>query len=332
MYTDKFATKPGELKWSVEILPLELGKTVKDLKPLVEPFLEYKPIGIDVTYHQEEMVYTKGPNGTEIGHPETLKPGTITVCAVLSGWYKEKYGVDIIPHLTCGGFTGKECEEALIECYTGGLDTILVLRGDPPKGKKRFIPQKDKEGNIIGHHYASQFVEQVANLRGGIYYYSKKEDKPLIFCIGVAGYPDKHRRAPNMAYDLEMLKNKVDKGAHYIVTQMVFDTKKYVSFVEAARRIGVTVPIIPGLKPITRKNQLFDIPDDFSVEMPHELVKEVLAHDDKDVPAIGLEWCVQQCKELLQWQGDPLGRPVPALHFYSMNRGDEILDVLKRLM
>ncbi|MBI4441064.1 methylenetetrahydrofolate reductase [Candidatus Woesearchaeota archaeon] len=319
MYTDKFAKAPGELKWSLEILPPELGKTVRDLQSMLEPILEYKPISIDVTYHQEEMAWQTKENGVKVGYPQRKKPGTIPVCAALSLLYKEKFDVELIPHLICGGFSVRECEEALIDCYASDLHTVLALRGDALDPRGGFVPHPE------GHKYASQLVEQIVAMNRGNYFYPIQDPFPTDFCIGVAGYPDKHCDAPNMAYDLQNLKTKVDKGAHYVVTQMVFSVESYFSFVEQARQMGITVPIVPGLKMLTSKKQLTVLPRRFSVEIPHDLTKEIIAHDDKATKQIGLEWTIAMCRDLLA-QG------VPSLHFYSMNNGHHIRDIVKQLV
>lgn len=325
MYTEKFATKKGEFRWSVELLPPGLGKTVHHLisKAKLDELLVYKPIGIDVTYHQEKMVYRKTPgtNNSEIQtvYPQYKNPGTIAVCSYLAGRYKEKYGIEIIPHLICGGFSIKECEEALIDCYTAGLHTVLALQGDPQDRERGFQPHSQ------GHTYASELVEQITSLNNGQYLYPIETPVKTSFCVGVGGYPEKHYEAPNAEHDMHYLKQKVDKGAHYIVTQMFFDNQAYFSFVTKAKEAGITVPIVPGLKLLDKKNQLTILPRLFHLDFPQDLVKEVLAHDDSCTKTIGLEWTIAQCQELLA-QG------VPLLHFYSMNKGDQIIEVIKRFV
>ncbi len=329
MYTDKFATKHGEVRWSVELKPPGLGKTVDDLIAQVKlaELMAHNPIGVDVTYHQEKLAYTKADhNGLQVAYPVSKNPGTIAVCSYLAGKYKEKCSVEIIPHLICGGFSVKECEEALIDCHTAGLHTVLILQGDSPDKGKLFQPHPQ------GHKHAAGFVEQVINMNNGRYLYPIESPVKTNFCVAVAAYPEKHPAAPNRRRDLLFLKQKVDNGVQYIVTQMFFDNSSYFSFVSKARAVGITVPIIPGLKILDKKIQLYSLPNIFHFDYPDDFEEEVHhCKDDAAVYQLGLEWCVQQCKELLAWT-DPLGKPVPALHFYSMNRGDQILDVLKRLV
>ncbi len=318
MYTDKFATKPGELKWSLEILPPTLGKTVDDVCATLDQLLEYHPIGIEVTYHQEKIV-SKNENGMQIGYPLRRNPGTVPLCSYLKGYYHGKDDVEITPHLICGGFSIKECEEALIDLNVANIRTVLALRGDPQDLEKGFVPHPE------GHHHASGLVEQIVNLNNGKYLFPIEDPTPTKFCIGVAGYPDKHYEAPNRDYDMQMLKNKVDKGADYIVTQMFFDTKNYFAFVEKARKVGIKIPIVPGIKPLDSKKQLTVLPRKFHIELPQELVEMTLSQDDAAVKQIGIEWAVAQCKELLYYG-------VPALHFYSMNKAAPIKEILKKLV
>ena len=317
MYTDKFATKKGELKWSVEIMPPGLGKSIPDIKETLDDLVEYKPIGIDVTYHQEKMQYKK-VDGVQIGFPLRKNPGTVPLCAYLVGRYVEKYGVEIIPHIICGGFSMKESEEALIDLFTVDISTILALRGDPQHLEDGFISHPE------GHKYASGLVEQIANMNKGKYIYPIENAVSTKFCIGVAGYPDKHYESPNLDYDILRLKEKVDKGAHYIITQMFFDNKSYISFVEKAKSYGINVPILPGIKPLSSKKQISLLSSKFYIDIPQELVSEIMKHDDKCSKEIGTEWCINQCKELVEYG-------VPALHFFSMNRGSQIKEILKKV-
>ncbi len=318
MHTDKFATKPGELKWSIEIKPPSLGKTVDDICTALEQIIEYNPISIEVTYHQEKIV-SREENGCHIGYPLRKNPGTISLCSYLVGYYAGKYDVEIIPHLICGGFSVRECEEALIDLNVADIKTVLALRGDPQDEEKGFEPHPE------GHKYASGLVEQISNLNNGKYLFPIQEPVPTRFCIGVAGYPEKHYEAPNLDYDIRMLKNKVEKGAHFVVTQMCFDNSRYFAFVEQARANGITVPIIPGIKSLDSKKQLSILPRRFHLDIPIDLEKEVLSHDDSATKQIGIEWATAQCRELLQ-------RGVPALHFYSMNKCSQIKEILKRII
>jgi methylenetetrahydrofolate reductase (NADPH) len=278
--------------------------------------MEFKPPFIDVTYHREEYVYKKKENGLLEKRSTRKRPGTVGICAAIQNRYK----VDTVPHIICGGFTREETENALIDLHFLGIDNVLALQGDAIKTESRFIPEPD------GHKFSSELVEQVVHMNKGIFIDEELENAaPTNFCIGVAGYPEKHFSAPNLKTDLKFLKHKVDLGAEYIVTQMFFNNKKYFEFVEKCREAGINVPIIPGIKPITAKSQANILPTIFHIDLPEELADEVeKCKDNITVREVGIKWAVQQSKELIKFG-------VPTLHFYSMGKSDPIYKIAKQL-
>jgi methylenetetrahydrofolate reductase (NADPH) len=293
--------------FSIEILPPLKGKSIESLFNGIEPLLEFKPSFIDVTYHREEYVYKKRPGGFLERVSIKKRPGTVGICAAIMN----KYGIDAVPHIICGGFTKEETENALIDLNFLGIDNVLALQGDSIKTEPDFVPEPD------GHAYASELVEQIVQLNKGNYL---DEDLNNVtetnFCIGVAGYPEKHIKAPNRKTDLKFLKKKVDAGAEYIVTQMFFDNKEYFRFVDDCKAAGIDVPIIPGIKPLTTKRQASLLPSLFHIDVPEELYDEVdKCKDNKAAFEVGVEWCTQQTKELI-------AAGVPCLHFYTMGKSD----------
>ena len=303
--------------FSIEILPPLKGKSIDSLFNGIEPLLEFNPAFIDVTYHREEYVYKKRPGGFLERVSIKKRPGTVGICAAIMN----KFGVDAVPHIICGGFTKEETENALIDLNFLGIDNVLVLQGDSIKTEPDFVPEPD------GHAYASELVEQVVQLNNGNYL---DEDLNNVmetnFCIGVAGYPEKHIKAPNRKTDIKFLKKKVDAGAEYIVTQMFFDNKMYFQFVDECRAAGINVPIIPGIKPMTTKRQATLLPSLFHIDVPEELYDEVEAcKDNKAAAEVGTEWCIAQSKELVE-------AGVPCLHFYTMGKSDVTKKVMSSIM
>jgi methylenetetrahydrofolate reductase (NADPH) len=302
--------------FSLEVLPPLKGENIRTLFDHMDPLMEFKPPFVDVTYHREEFVYKKRENGLLEKKSTRKRPGTVALCAAIQNHYK----VDTVPHIICGGFTKDETENALIDLHFLGIENALVLQGDGIKNEGRFVADPD------GHRYASELLQQVVNLNQGRYL---DEDllnsTPTNFCIGVAGYPEKHFAAPNLKTDLKYLKNKVDLGAEFIVTQMFFDNSKYFEFVKQCREIGITVPIIPGIKPITTKAQTSILPTIFYIDLPEELSDAVdKCKDNAAVKQVGIEWTVKQSKELMK-------AGVPSLHFYSMGKSDPIYRIAKEL-
>jgi methylenetetrahydrofolate reductase (NADPH) len=278
--------------------------------------MEFQPKFIDVTYHREEFVYKKMGNGLLEQKSIRKRPGTVSICAALM----HKFDVDTVPHIICGGFTKEETEYALIDLNFLGIDNVLALRGDPIKGQKSFEP------SVGGHRYADELVSQLRDMNNGIYLSDELENPtPTKFCIGVAGYPEKHFEAPNLKSDLKYLKQKIDNGADYIVTQMFFDNKKFFEFVDKCRAEGITVPIIPGLKPIISRSQVTNLPRSFFIDMPDDLIDAIdKCKNDSDIKNIGIEWSIMQAKELIK-------NEVPCLHFYSMGKSSAIQQIASAL-
>ncbi|MFV0305837.1 MAG: methylenetetrahydrofolate reductase [NAD(P)H] [Moheibacter sp.] len=303
--------------FSVEILPPVKGRNIQNIFDTLDPLVELNPSFIDVTYHREEYVFKKHPNGLLERKSVRKRPGTVAICAAIQNHYK----IDAIPHIICGGFDREDTENALIELNFLGIDNLLVLRGDPVKTETTFVAE------VNGHKYASELLEQIVNLNEGKYLDDELQNSSQTdFCIGVAGYPEKHFEAPNLNTDLNYLKKKVELGADYIVTQMFFDNQKFFQFVDKCQAIGIDVPIIPGIKPITTQSQLVSIPKTFHVDLPDELTDELLkAKDNATVKQIGTEWTTKQCKELIE-------NGIPLLHFYTMSKSDLIVQVLRDIL
>lgn len=295
--------------FSFEILPPLKGQNIQSIFDGIDPLMEFKPPFIDVTYHREEYQYKELDNGLLQKKIVKKRPGTVGICAAI----QNKYNVDAIPHILCGGFTKEDTENLLIDLDFLGIDNVVALRGDALKTETYFKHEKD------GNEYASDLVLQINNLNNGIYLDDDlKNSAKTDFCIGVAGYPEKHLEAPSLDSDIHFLKQKIKNGADYIITQMFFDNNKFFEFVKKCRNAGINVPIIPGLKPIATKKQLNLIPHRFSIEIPDELIMAVVrAKDNTDVRQIGIEWCIQQSKELV-------AAGIPILHYYSMGKADNI--------
>tara|TARA_R110001583_G_scaffold41751_3_gene132622 strand:+ start:1628 stop:2584 length:957 start_codon:yes stop_codon:yes gene_type:complete len=314
--TEHIKQAKGKTLFSFEIVPPQKGQNIQDLYNNVDPLMEFNPPFIDVTTSREEYVYISKENGLLEQKMTRMRPGTVGICAAL----KYKYNVDAIPHVLCGGFTKEETEYVLVDCHYLGLDNIMALRGDAMKHEQYFIPT---EG---GNRYAADLVTQIRELNEGKYLHNIIEtNNKSDFCIGVAGYPEKHLEAPSMETDLRRLKEKVDAGADYVVTQMFFDNQKYFDFVEKARKIGISVPIIPGIKPVALKRHQQILPQIFRLDMPEELISAIEGcKDNKQVRQVGIEWAVQQSKDLI-------AKGAPVVHFYSMGKSDNIKAIAKEV-
>lgn len=313
---DHIKNAKGKTLFSIEILPPLKGENIRSLYDNLDPLMEFKPPFIDVTYHREEYVYKRQENGLLEKTATRKRPGTVGICAAIQNHYK----VDTVPHIICGGFSREETENALIDLHFLGIDNVLTLQGDAIKTEAKFAPDPD------GHKYASELLGQVVAMNQGKFLDADLENgSPTNFCIGVAGYPEKHFSAPNLKTDLKYLKLKVDMGAEYIVTQMFFDNSKYVEFVKLCREAGITVPIIPGIKPITTKSQANVLPTIFHIDLPEELADEVeKCKDNAAVKQAGIEWAIRQSRELIKFG-------VPTMHFYSMGKSDPIFKIAKAL-
>ena len=301
---------------SFEVLPPLKGRTISYIYEHLDPLMEFKPSWINVTYHRSETIVRKNAAGIDEKVDVRKRPGTVGICAAIMN----HYNVDAVPHIICGGFSKRETEDALIDLQFLGIDNVLVLRGDAEKGQKTFVPEPD------GNKQAIDLLKQVVGLNNGDYL-----DKEIVngsktnFCMGVAGYPEKHFEAASMELDLQRAKEKVDAGAQYIMTQMFFDNKKYFEYVDTCRSIGINVPIIPGLKPITNKKQLTILPNIFYVDIPDDLRNAMqAATTDEACEQVGTEWLIQQSKELK-------AAGVPVLHYYTLGKPKVIRDVCERV-
>ena len=302
-----------ETLFSYEILPPLKGASIQSIYDTLDPLIEFKPPFIDVTYHREEYVYKSKKDGLLEKKSVRKRPGTVGICAAIMN----KYNIDTVPHIICGGFNQEETENALIDLDFLGIDNLLVLRGDPIKSETYFAAEKG------GHKYASDLIKQVHGLNNGVYLDDNlKNSSNTNFCMGVAGYPEKHFEAPNMNSDIHFLKKKIECGAEYIVTQMFFDNQKYYDFVKLCRDNDINVPIIPGIKPLSTVKHLNLLPHRFHLNLPSELVNEVLKCNDKDdVRQVGVEWAIQQTKELISFGA-------PCIHFYTMGKVDNIIKII----
>jgi methylenetetrahydrofolate reductase (NADPH) len=301
---------------SLEIVPPLRGHSLENIYKTLDPLMEYKPSFINVTYHREEIKYVPHPDGTTERRKINRRPGSVGISVAV----KYKYNVEVVPHILCGGFSRHEIEQMLIDYSFLEFDNLFALRGDALKGEKSFVP------HAVGHANAVGLVKQIADMNNGIYL-----DQPDIgarqtnFSIGVAGYPEKHSEAADFQTDLQRLKEKVDAGAGYVVTQMFYDNQKFFQFVEACRNIGITIPIIPGLNPFANFNHLKVLPQLFHIELPQDLVHEVnRCKTNDDVSRVGVEWAVMQCHELKE-------RGVPVIHFFTMSQPENVENIIRRV-
>ncbi|SNR17156.1 methylenetetrahydrofolate reductase [NAD(P)H] [Tenacibaculum jejuense] len=314
--TEHIKKAKGKTLFSFEIVPPQKGQNIQQLYNNIDPLMEFKPPFIDVTTSREEYIYIEKENGLLEKKITRMRPGTVGICASL----KYKYDVDAIPHVLCGGFTKEETEYVLVDCHYLGIDNIMALRGDARKDQQYF------QASNGGNKFASDLVKQISDLNKGKYLHEIIETPyKSDFCVGVAGYPEKHLEAPSIESDLKRLKEKVDSGADYVVTQMFFDNQKYFNFVEKAREAGINVPIIPGIKPIAVKRHLHVLPQVFRLDLPQELVEQIEAcKDNKQIREVGIQWAIQQSKELIK-------AGVPVLHYYSMGKSDNIMKIAKEV-
>jgi len=313
---DHFIKNTGRTLVSFEVLPPLKGGSMEDIFRSLDPLMEFEPPFIDVTYHREEFIYRKRSSGYYEKTSIRKRPGTVGICASLI----HRYGVDAVPHLICGGFTVEDTENALIDLAFLNINNVLALRGDARKFDGKFIPESE------GHAYAIDLIRQISAMNKGIYL---DEDiangSRTDFCIGIAGYPEKHFEAPNMKLDLEYTRAKVEAGGEYIVTQMFFDNQKFFDYVKACREAGINVPVVPGLKPLTKKYQINSIPRIFHVDIPEELAREVeKAKDDEAVRQVGIEWAIHQSKELA-------AAGMPCLHYYTMGDSQTIKSIVSQV-
>ncbi len=295
--------------FSFEILPPLKGKSIQSIYDGIDPLIEFDPAFVNVTYHREEFIYKKREKGYLEKIAIKKRPGTVGICAAI----KNKYNLEAIPHLICGGFTKEETENALIDLNFLGIDNVLALRGDPIKTEPHFVAEPG------GNRYAVDLVKQIVELNQGKYIDENIENAtPTNFSIGVAGYPEKHFESPNMKADIRRLKEKIDAGAHYVVTQLFYDNAKFFSFVDACRAEGIDVPILPGLKPIESLRHISFLPKFFNIDLPSDLTDELeKCKTNDDVKVVGTEWAIQQSKELVE-------KGVPCIHYYTMGKSTTV--------
>lgn len=303
--------------FSFEILPPLKGKSIQSINESIDPLLEFNPSFINVTYHREEYIYKKREGGYLERIPVRKRPGTVGICAAIIN----KYKIDTVPHLICGGFTKEETENALIDLQFLGIDNVLALRGDAVKSEAHFVPEPG------GNEHALDLVKQIMELNKGQYLNEEASEvnSKLDFSIGVAGYPEKHFECPNIKTDLKYLKAKVDAGAEYIVTQLFYNNEKYFEYLKLCKEMGINIPIIPGIKPISTKKQLQSLPKFFHVEIPEGLADAMdAAKSDNEVKEIGIEWSIKQCKELIK-------AGAPCIHFYTMGKSESVKKIAKAI-
>ena len=306
----------GETLFSFEIIPPQKGRSIQELYDNIDPLMEFKPPFIDVTTSREEFIYVNKGNGLLEKKLTRMRPGTLGICASI----KHKYSVDTVPHVLCGGFTKEETEYLLVDCHYLGIDNVMALRGDAMKDEQSFVPTNG------GNKYASDLVHQIHQLNQGKYLHDVVDiDNKADFCIGVAGYPEKHLESPSLQTDLKRLKEKVDAGADYVVTQMFFDNAKYFEFVKKARAMGIKVPIIPGIKPIAVERHLQVLPQIFRIDLPEDLIAAVdKCKNNTEIRQVGIEWAIQQSLELK-------AAGVPVLHYYSMGKSENIRQIASQV-
>ncbi|TDI69825.1 MAG: methylenetetrahydrofolate reductase [NAD(P)H] [Bacteroidetes bacterium] len=302
------------LQISYEIIPPKRGGSVRDVIEIVEDLVEFDPAYIDVTSHSAQVSYEELPDGTWKRHVNRKRPGTLGLCAAI----KSRFGIETVPHLLCKGFTREESEDALIELNYLGIQNVMALRGDDSGFMKPI------GGDRTVNKYAVDLVRQIVDMNEGRYLEDLMDASSADFCVGVAGYPERHFEAPNMNRDIQYLKQKVDAGAHYVTTQMYFDNTEFFKFVELCREAGITVPIIPGLKILTSKRQLHSLPSRFFVKIPEALETEVEDANDEHVVDIGVEWAIRQCEELLN-------AGINNLHFYILLKPNIVTRVVGHL-
>ncbi|OAZ04117.1 methylenetetrahydrofolate reductase [NAD(P)H] [Flavobacterium succinicans] len=314
--TQHIENAKGETLFSFEIIPPQKGKSIQELYDNIDPLMEFKPPFIDVTTSREEFIYVNKGNGLLEKKLTRMRPGTLGICASI----KHKYNVDTVPHVLCGGFTKEETEYLLVDCHYLGIDNVMALRGDAMKDEQSFVPTNG------GNKYASDLVSQIYQLNQGKYLHEVMDiDNKADFCIGVAGYPEKHLESPSLQTDLKRLKEKVDAGADYVVTQMFFDNAKYFEFVAKAREMGITVPIIPGIKPIAVERHLQVLPQIFRIDLPEDLIAGVeKCKNNAEIRQVGIEWAIQQSIELK-------AAGVPVLHYYSMGKSENIRQIASQI-
>lgn len=310
---EKLKSAKGPL-FTFELLPPLKGHSIGKVYATIDRLIEFEPAYINFTTHRNEIMYKERGDGLLERRVTRLRPGTIALAAAV----RYKYNITVVPHILCGGFTKEETENVLIEMNFLGIHDVLALRGDPQRGSRTFIPEKE------GHRHTSDLVSQIIDMNNGRYLEQTLEDTtPTSFCVGVAGYPEKHFEAPNRQTDMEFLKKKVDAGASYIVTQMFFDNSAFFRFRDECRTMGINVPVIAGIKPVTALNDINLLPQTFHIDLPNDLVKAIRkCTTDQEAREAGIEWATMQSKELIK-------EGVPGIHYYTLGRADNIARIVK---
>ncbi len=298
---------------SFELVPPLKGSDMTKLHKSIEPLMEFKPPFLNVTYHRDEIVFRPNPDGSFKKVTLTKRPSSIAIVAAILN----RFEVEIVPHLICGGIPKQKLENDLMDLYFLDIHNVMILRGDTQTGQKRLMTES------TDYKYSSELVQQIAGMNSGKYLDDEPENNTSTdFCIGIAGYPEKHYEAPNLETDIQNLKKKVEAGADYIITQMFFDNKKYFRFVEKCRKTGILVPIIPGLKPISTYKHIELLPQTFNIDIPEELMGEIRkCKNDSAIYTVGIEWCIQQTQDLLK-------SGAPAIHYYTMGKADNVKQVI----
>lgn len=308
------AKSSGKPRFSFELLPPLKGDGLDKIFGAIDTLMPYNPAFINVTCHREEVKYTERPDGLIEKHIVRRRPGTVGVSAAI----KQKYNIEVVPHVICGGQSRYDIEDTLIDLDFLGIQNVLALRGDAMHGDSRFRSHPE------GHEHADALVSQITNMNNGCFIDGEPNTfHRTDFCIGVAGYPEKHVESPNQLTDMGYLKQKIDAGAEYIATQICYDTDKLLRFRDDCIKAGINSPILPGLKPFATKTQLTVLPQTFAVDLPQELVMKVMAcSDNSEVKKVGVEWAINQSERLLK-------EGFPVLHFYTMTKTDQVKEIVK---
>ncbi len=313
MKVKELITNSNKTAFSFEVLPPLKGNSIEKVFKTIDRLREFDPQYINITSHRSEYIYKEADGGLYKRVAVRTRPGTVALASAI----QHKYNITVVPHIICSGFSKSEIEYSLIDLNFLGIQNLLILRGDKAKHDPRFIPEPD------GHLHAIELQNQVNDFNKGLFIDGTQTSITTPFSYGVAGYPEKHDEAPNIEQDIKRLKDKVDNGADYVVTQMFFDNSKYFEFVERCRAIGITVPIVPGIKPIVFANQLNVLPKVFHVDLPDALAEELSkCKDDAAAKQVGIEWCTMQAKELR-------AKGVPSIHFYSLMATESVAQVAK---
>lgn len=316
MTVSELINKTSKTAFSFEVLPPVKGTGTSALFSTIDALKEFQPEYINITTHRSEYVYVEQPDGTYIRHFMRRRPGTVAVASAIM----QKYDIKVVPHVVVSGMTKEDIEYMLLDLQFLGIRDLLLLRGDKAKDEAKFQPTKD------GYTHATELIEQVNLFNQGKFIDGTPIKNPgSPFSYGVAAYPEKHEEAPNLEYDLQVLKKKQDLGADYAVTQIFYDNEKYFNFVAQAREAGITMPIIPGIKPMAKLSQFNVLPKTFHLDLPEVLSKEMeKCTTDEQVKQLGIEWGIQQCRELMQ-------HGVPSIHFYSMGATESIRAIAKEI-